>query len=83
MNGSLAERVQTFVHDQVLPIEAQWLASGKPLDEKLRTDLQSRASEQGLLAPHVATRWGGLGLGHTDRAEYSPQPDTACSARWR
>jgi acyl-CoA dehydrogenase len=68
MSGSLAERVRTFVQDQVLPTEAEWLASGEPVDEKLRADLQARAREQGLLAPHVATRWGGLGLGHTDRA---------------
>jgi acyl-CoA dehydrogenase len=68
MSGSLAERVRTFVQDQVLPTEAEWLASGEPVDEKLRADLQARAREQGLLAPHVATRWGGLGLGHTDCA---------------
>jgi acyl-CoA dehydrogenase len=68
MNGSLAERVQTFVHDQVLPIEGEWLTSGAPVDEKLRTGLQARARERGILAPHVATRWGGPGLGHVDRA---------------
>jgi acyl-CoA dehydrogenase len=60
--------VGNLVEKHVIPLESSWLASGLPVSEGLRRELQTEVRLRGLLAPHVAPRWGGLGLGHLARA---------------
>ncbi len=59
---ALADRVRAFVRDVVIPVEVERNGSVHDAPEQLRLDLQARAREAGLLAPHVGKRWGGLGL---------------------
>ena len=63
----LTARTRTFVRDVVIPAEAR--DSGHGVDDALRRELQSRARAEGLLAPHVSTDYGGLGLDLRDRSD--------------
>jgi acyl-CoA dehydrogenase len=64
----LARRVAAFVDTRIVPYEKDpRLGSHGPSDE-LRRELVALAREEGLLSPHVAKRWGGLGLTHAERA---------------
>lgn len=55
---ALAERVHRFVRDEVIPRED----GSDPPTPELRSELQARAREAGLFAPHVGPDWGGHGL---------------------
>lgn len=72
---ALAHRVLRFVREVVIPAEPP---VGIALDDATRRELQERAREWGVFAPHVASQWGGLGLGLEDwspvfqAAGYSP-----------
>lgn len=55
----LLGRVGDFVRRVVIPAEP---APGEYLDLEVRDDLRAQAKEAGVFAPHVARRWGGLGL---------------------
>lgn len=65
----LVDRTRVFIRTEVLPIEdanaGNMAAAG---GDDLRMRLQERARQQGLLAPHAPVRYGGLGLGMSDRA---------------
>ena len=64
----LAERTRSFVRERVIAYEKDpRLGSHGPSDE-LRRELNELARAHGLFAPHVAPRWGGLGLTHLGRA---------------
>jgi acyl-CoA dehydrogenase len=63
----LTERTRAFVRDVVVPAEAR--DSGHGLDDALRAELQAAARAAGLLAPHVAREYGGLGLDMRDRSD--------------
>lgn len=65
---ALSARVRSFVESEIIPFETdpRWGAHG-PSDD-LRRDLNARARQHGLLAPHVAPAYGGLGLSHFGRA---------------
>jgi acyl-CoA dehydrogenase len=87
--SDVAAHVREFVADVVVPAEARLIgrdAHGVP--DELRVELQDEARQAGLLAPSVGRAWGGLGLGHRDRAPvfeeagYSPLGPIAlnCSA---
>lgn len=52
-------RTRAFVRDVVIPAEARGEHGPDPA---LRDELQGAARVAGLLAPHVSTRYGGLGL---------------------
>ena len=73
-------RTRRFVRDQVIPREP---APGERLAAQVRAELVARAREAGVLAPHVARRYGGLGLpiAHWSpvfqEAGYSPVGPTA------
>ncbi|MCV2396230.1 acyl-CoA dehydrogenase family protein [Actinotalea sp. M2MS4P-6] len=68
-------RTRRFIRDVVLPAEPR---TGTALDPASRRDLQRRAREAGVFAPHVPVRLGGLGLPLTEwsavfqEAGYSP-----------
>lgn len=65
---ALGQLTRNFVREHVIPFEKDArLGSHGPSDE-LRRELNSMARSHGLLAPHVAPRWGGMGLPHLGRA---------------
>ena len=64
----LRDRVTEFVRDQVIPMEADSRQSPHGPSEALRQDLVAMARAQGLLSPHAAAEYGGLGLDHRGMA---------------
>jgi len=64
----LRERTRAFVAEKIIPLErdARRTAHG-PTDE-LRLEMNALARGAGLLTPHVEEEWGGMGLGHQERA---------------
>jgi len=65
---SLAERMDRFVREDVIPFESdpRWTSHG-PTDG-LRADLIARARAAGLFGVHAPQEFGGLGLSHFGRA---------------
>lgn len=65
----LVERTTAFVEDVVLPVEEEFIgditAAG---GDEVRKDLQAKAREAGVFAPHAPVELGGHGLGMVDRA---------------
>jgi acyl-CoA dehydrogenase len=64
--AELARRTAAFVRTSVIPVEER--CGGVLTDDAVRRDLQAAAREAGVFAPHVATEFGGHGLGMSDRA---------------
>ncbi|MFJ8111339.1 acyl-CoA dehydrogenase family protein [Streptomyces sp. NPDC096132] len=60
--ADIARRTAVFVRDTVLPAEEECHGDVHAGPEPLRRGLQEAARAAGLFAPHVAPRWGGLGL---------------------
>ncbi|MBI5104124.1 MAG: acyl-CoA dehydrogenase family protein [Solirubrobacterales bacterium] len=63
----LRVRVEDFVRDVVIPSEPRDRGV-HGLDDGLRAELQDRAREAGIFAPHIAEEYGGLGLDHRGQA---------------
>jgi alkylation response protein AidB-like acyl-CoA dehydrogenase len=66
--AALQSRVRAFVAEQVIPLEADPRQGAHGPQEDLRRELIGRARGAGLLSPHVAPEYGGLGLSHLGRA---------------
>ncbi len=65
----VAARTRAFVEEHVLPVEDEFDGDVEAAGgERLRVQLQRRARDLGVFAPHVSVELGGLGLGMTDRA---------------
>jgi alkylation response protein AidB-like acyl-CoA dehydrogenase len=64
----LQARIRRFVADEVIPLERDPRCGAHGPDEALREELIGRARRAGLLSPHVAPAYGGLGLSHVGRA---------------
>ena len=64
----LQQRTATFVRTVVIPYESDPRQDSHGPFDALRVELVAHARQAGLLAPHVAERWGGLGLSHLGRA---------------
>jgi acyl-CoA dehydrogenase len=66
--SELAQRVQDFVRDKIVPYEKdpRWTAHG-PTDE-LRIEMNDLARQAGVFAPHVPKEYGGVGLSFVGRA---------------
>lgn len=64
----LQERTRRFVREQVVPLEDEARQGPHGPEESLRDELVSRARAAGLLTPHASRHFGGLGLGHVDKA---------------
>lgn len=64
----LQARTRRFIHDRIIPLERdpRWGDHGPT--EPFRHELVELARQDGLLAPHVAAEYGGLGLSHRSRA---------------
>jgi len=75
---ALAERVKTFVCEIVIPFEKDPRNGAHGPNDSLRQELNALARSAGLLAPHVNSKYGGMGLSHIQRsavfeaAGYSP-----------
>jgi acyl-CoA dehydrogenase len=57
----VAERVRTFVREEVVPVEREYLGEG-PVPEASLRELQEEARERDLYAPQIPEEYGGLGM---------------------
>ena len=64
----LEKRTATFVRERVVPYESDPRQDSHGPTDAMRLELVGLARQAGLLSPHVATKWGGLGLSHLGRA---------------
>jgi len=64
----LQDRTRAFVRDVVMSYEGDARDGAHGPGDELRGELIAKASEAGLLSPHVGTAWGGLGLSHVGKA---------------
>jgi acyl-CoA dehydrogenase len=65
----VAARTRAFVDEHVLPVEDEFDGDVEAAGgERLRIELQGRARDLGVFAPHASVELGGLGLGMADRA---------------
>ncbi|MCX5044791.1 acyl-CoA dehydrogenase family protein [Aldersonia sp. NBC_00410] len=66
---TLVEKTSEFIRSEVLPLEdahgGDIAAAG---GDEVRVDLQNKAREHGVFAPHAPVEYGGLGLNMVDRA---------------
>ena len=65
---ALRARTAEFVREQIIPFEQDPRLSAHGPSDELRRELNALARRAGLLAPHVSTAHGGLGLTHVGRA---------------
>ncbi len=66
--SDLQDRTRAFIRDKIIPLEGDVRQERHGPTDELRRELNALAKEVGLLAPHVAKEYGGLGLGHVGRA---------------
>lgn len=67
-DAALRDRTRAFIEQRIIPFEQDTrLTSHGPTDE-LRIELNDLARNAGLLAPQVSPSYGGMGLGHVQRA---------------
>ncbi len=64
----LKERTERFVRDEILPRENDKRQGAHGPSEAFRLELVALAKRAGLVSPHVAREWGGLGLDHRGKA---------------
>ncbi len=65
---ALKTRTEAFIRETVIPMERDPRQTPHGPSDDLRRDLNALARDAGLLAPHVAREWGGLGLDHRGKA---------------
>ena len=66
--AELRDRVQAFIREKIIPLENDPRQGAHGPDDDFRRELNALARTAGLLAPHVAREWGGLGLDHVSQA---------------
>ncbi len=64
----LQQRTRSFIRDKILPLEHDKRQTHHGPTEEFRRELVALAADAGLLAPHVSTEFGGLGLDHVGKA---------------
>ncbi|HUI34793.1 MAG TPA: acyl-CoA dehydrogenase family protein, partial [Stellaceae bacterium] len=64
----LRERTETFVREQIIPLENDQRLHAHGPSEEFRNELVALGRRAGLLSPHVGKEWGGLGLDHRGKA---------------
>ena len=64
----LQQRTESFVREQIIPLERDARLQAHGPTEAFRHELVALARGAGLLSPHVASEWGGLGLDHRGKA---------------
>jgi acyl-CoA dehydrogenase len=65
---ALSENIRQFVIDKIIPFEKDPRCTNHGPSDDLRIELNQLAKDAGFLAPHVGTKWGGMGLNHIDCA---------------
>ena len=66
--AELQARIKRFISDEVMPFEADPRQGAHGPSDALREALVDKARQAGLLSPHAAHEYGGLGLSHIGRA---------------
>jgi len=66
--AELQERARRFIAGTVIPYERDPRQGPHGPQESLRAELIEHARRAGLLTPHAAPEWGGLGLSHSAKA---------------
>ncbi|MEY4758223.1 MAG: hypothetical protein RJA34_3121 [Pseudomonadota bacterium] len=66
--SALQARIRHFIAQEIIPLEKDPRCTAHGPDEALRRLLIEKAQNAGLLSPHVAREYGGLGLSHVGRA---------------
>ncbi len=66
--SDLQDRTRAFIRDKIIPLEGDARQERHGPTDELRREMNALAAEAGLLAPHVAREYGGLGLSHVGRA---------------
>jgi len=64
----LQQRTRAFIRDRIIPLERDKRQTPHGPTEDFRRELVALAADAGLLAPHVGTEFGGLGLNHVGKA---------------
>jgi acyl-CoA dehydrogenase len=64
----LQQRTRRFIHDRIIPLEGDSRQTHHGPTEDLRQELVALAAQEGLVAPHVGTEYGGMGLSHVAKA---------------
>jgi acyl-CoA dehydrogenase len=64
----LQERTRSFIREKIMPLEADPRQTRHGPEDSLRRELVALGRAAGLVAPHVGTDYGGLGLGHVGKA---------------
>lgn len=64
----LQQRTRAFIHDKIIPLEGDPRQGHHGPSEEFRKELVALAAVEGLVAPHVGTEYGGLGLNHVAKA---------------
>ncbi len=64
----LRDRTRAFIVDKIIPLEKDARRTSHGPTDELRLEMNALARAAGLLSPHVASEWGGLGLNHQERA---------------
>jgi acyl-CoA dehydrogenase len=65
---ALGRRVDSFIRDEIVPLERDPRQGPHGHAEELRLEMVQRARAQGLLSPHAPVEYGGLGLDHRGMA---------------
>ena len=66
--ADLQLRVRSFIADEIIPFETDPRQGAHGPHDALRLALIAKARQAGLLSPHAAHEYGGLGLSHSGRA---------------
>ena len=66
--AELQARIKRFIADEIIPFETDPRQGAHGPDESLRGALIDKARQAGLLSPHAAHEYGGMGLSHIGRA---------------
>ncbi len=64
----LQQRTRRFMRDKIIPLEGDPRETHHGPTEAFRQELVALAAKEGLVAPHVGTDYGGLGLSHVAKA---------------
>ena len=64
----LRDRVTKFIHEEIMPYEADPRQEYHGPTEELRLELVAKSRAAGLLSPHGPVEFGGLGLNHVGMA---------------
>src|ERR1700745_3476867 len=64
----LQQRTRSFIRDRIIPLEGDKRQTAHGPTEEFRRELVALGREAGLLAPHAAPEYGGLGLDNVGKA---------------